>query len=243
MILTFLIIPMVGTNFVQGHNVGVSKGDVFTYAHTSFWSSDNPNDTCPQNLIEMNATEWIQVTITDVSNQVIYLVTTTHCKNGTEKSENSIINWTNIDQTQSGNSVITIFPANLNANEKVLDIENARIINQTLSRSYLNEERETNFLNDTRIYQTIYINHLPVNTIYYSVSYYDRETGVPVEYSNEFVITKQDNVTAYTSRQIETLKLIESSVWVVPEFPSTIILALIIIPTIAGVLIYKKKTS
>jgi hypothetical protein len=62
--------------------VGVKQGDVFEYDMSSSFSS-TLTSTLPAELVELNQTEWIRVTVTGVSGSQISTQVTTHYRNGT----------------------------------------------------------------------------------------------------------------------------------------------------------------
>jgi hypothetical protein len=239
----FLTVPLmviitIGMVNAEGYTIGVSKGDTFTYSHTYFWDSNRANATYPEEYAGINNTAWIKRTITDISNGLIGTEITIHFKNGTESSEAQTMDWTKEDNiTHYSITLPVIIPANLNVNDKIANIENALIINKTVTIGYSDGVRETNIVNYTTVYPTIYLNGLPVNTTIYFVTYYDKVTGVPVESYSDMVQTG-----GFNERQTDTFKLTESSIWAVPEFPSITIVLVLAIGAVVSAVAYKKRS-
>jgi hypothetical protein len=75
------------------------------------------------------------------------------------------------------------------------------------------------------------------NSVEYVDYYFDKQTGMLVELRD---------TTTY-SNPIKTItkfwKIKDSNVWVVPEFPSVLILPLFMIATLLAVIAYKKKRT
>ncbi len=94
--------------------------------------------------------------------------------------------------------------------------------------------RDTNHLNITaafsseEFYQSMSLNY-----------YWDKSTGILVELSEVVVTVAYDYVT--TSSLLS--RITDSNVWIVPEFPSFLILPLFMIATLLAVIIYRRKHS
>jgi len=218
---------MTGIKIVQAQTtVGVSQGDVFEYNIVSHWNSLY-SDTVPEDLLELNHTEWLRVTITGVSGSQISTRVTTHYRNGTETSSDG---FSNID-TGEGSEGPPFIGANLGRNDLVNpSASEPWYINETVTRTYKDGSRETNHLNLEFTGNSSEIGEF--STVY--DYYFDKSTGALVEYSREFAYTGVTSTTYST--------LISSSVWVIPEFPAFIILPVFVIMTLFAV-VAKKRLS
>ena len=117
----------------------------------------------------------------------------------------------------------------MNPNDRVNPSSKALIVvNGTVRKSYYDVGRETNFLafnfTDTEIY-------------YYSYRsvYFDKATGALVKYYEEYA--DSEGIGGYS------ISLTQSSVWAVSEFPSLLVLPLLMIAIAFGALLYRKKLS
>ena len=222
-IVAILFLSTIGATFALEYLPGVTKGDVFTYSSVGYFSSNDPNAICPSNVLDQNNTEWIRVRITNVTGGAVYDEITAHYKNNTEVTRPGYANWT------AGSMVnFMMLAANLSANDKITP-DGAATINRTVLRSYPSGERETSILDYTQVYG---------NQTLHQIDYFDKITGVPVEYHDESVLANQYNTTT-----VFDLKLTSSSVWtvIIPEFSSFLILPAIMIPTLFAAILLKRK--
>jgi hypothetical protein len=230
-LLVLLCFTIVGRAWAQTRVPGVVQGNVFTYDVTSFWSSSDQSATIPENLLDINKTEFYRVTITEVSGAEITTQNTWHFTNGTETST---IGTVNVEAGGSSGGFWAIVAANLRANDLVHPYgQDAITVNETIIRAYPGGERETNhftvnYQGDDETYG------------YYTEEgdcYFDRKTGMLVELYDK---------ASFVSANIESAvlwKIKDSNVWVVPEFPSVLILPLFMIATLLAAIVYKKKRA
>jgi len=237
---TFLLSAMVVTSVVaQPRIVGVSVGDWFKYGEVTVnWSSNDPNATFPpphwEMLEGMNETEWMLLTVGDVSGTNITCQAIEHYKNGTEETESGYID---ID-TGDGNMTFLAISANLDAGHTIYGSGNYStwMINETVSRTYPGGVRETNHINMTMEYSYT----LNETQYYYYNSmnfYWDRSSGILVE--DYFAGINQTG--EYTTTWSAHDRITESSVWVIPEFPAWTSMLLILIVLTVAVVIYKRR--
>jgi hypothetical protein len=106
---------------------------------------------------------------------------------------------------------------NLNEGDLIYTSENWGI-NETISRGYPEEERNTNHL---------ILSEIQENSNVTLDAYWDKTTGVLVE----LLLYVQDMEHMFHL----TMQLIETNIWVVPEFPSILILPVLIISTAIAV--------
>ena len=228
--ITFLLIllcsAMVGRTLAQTTVPGVSVGNFFNYDFTAFWSSSAANAVVPPDLADLNKT-WIGITITDVSDSVVSMSITWHYENGTENTSEA---WVNIDTGEDSVGYGFVVAPNLGANSVVYPSGDYSFsINETVMRTYSGGERETNH------YEA---NLSDVGNFVFSYDnlYLDKKTGIMVEwYTERFADISPNEKTAIH------WKIKETNVWVVPEFPSLLILPFFMIATLLAVIIYRRK--
>ena len=114
----FLLCTMIITSVVaQPRIVGVSVSDWFKFGEvTGNWSSDDPSAIFPS--LEFNETEWMLMSVTDVSGTNVTFQSIWHFTNGTEKIDYNLID---ID-TGNGNGTFSVISANLNTNDTVYSL-------------------------------------------------------------------------------------------------------------------------
>jgi hypothetical protein len=189
---------------------GVKEGDEFTYDVKGFWSSSDPNATLPENLLQINMTEWYKITVTGVSGAEVSIDTTQRFNNGTELKATSTMNVeTGIPYPTGG--FWPIYAANLRAGDYVRPIGPDRAtINETTTRDYgAGGTRETNTISlvlqyydaDDPTYSTTWTEYL--NT------HFDRQTGMLVELRDINMYTNPQQMTTVV------WKIKESNVWTI----------------------------
>ena len=238
---------MVVTLSAQERIVGVTVGDWFRYGDiTVSWSSNDPSATFPPPgrpwLEEENETEWTLMSVQNISHTTIFFQTIKHFKNGTEKNELGFIDIVTGFGNISAYVHYVAISANLTVNDTVYTGPHFSSwkIDETIVRTYLDGERETNHLNMTRKWNiTRYIDSLTVNgTGQAFINYYwDRSTGILVEHSYEEI----EEVGEYLTTLSMSYRITESNVWVVPEFPTSALILLIFVVLIFATAIYKLK--
>ena len=182
--------------------VGVSQGNIFEYDPVIEWNSVFVEE-APADLIELNQTESIRVTITEVSGSLILANVSTYYQNGTQKDVEATCD---VETGESSEELPPFIGANLEKNDLVnLGASEPFYINETLTRNYLDGPRETNHLilnySDVAAPAGEYIE------IY--EYYFDKSTGVVVEYNTEFSYSGLEYITRS--------KLTSSNVWLVEE--------------------------
>jgi hypothetical protein len=225
-LLALLCSAMIGKTLAQTTVPGVSTGNFFNYDFTAFWSSSDANAVVPPDLVDLNKT-WIGITVTDVSDSVVSMSITGHYENGTENTSEA---WVNIDTGEDSGAYGFVVASNLGANSVVYPSGNYSFsIKETVMRTYSGGERETNHYS---------ANLTGVGEFSYSFDdlYLDKKTGVMVEWYTERVAVSSPN-----EKTAIHWKIKESNVWVVPEFPSLLILPFFMITTLLAVLIYRRK--
>jgi len=211
----------------QSITIGVDVGDSFRYDDVSAtWSSTDPDFTPDQNIKDFFDTDYMLLTITDVDiwETTIYMRRDWRFKNGTDKTSNHYIN------VYTGDRNITTFfiAAYLQAgNHMYPGTLESPTITEVVSKTYASVSRDTNRITYSQ-------------TGYYNISYdgyMDQATGVLVELNG--VQTRNDG--QYETTETVFIEITGSNVWVVPEFPSLIILPLFMIITLLAALIYRRN--
>ena len=212
----------------QQVSVGVSPGNVFQYDLTFYWTSTNPADVVPAYLVEQNQTDYFQLTVETTTSTTVVLQTEWKLLNGTA------LNSTDVAEVSSGiTGSIYAYAANLTAGGLLFPsaTDLPYLINNTVFRSYPSGFRETNHIavNNTNIEGGVYS---------YMDLYFDKQTGIVVEYTLTGVSSATPNQTV-----VQHLVLKDSNAWVVPEFPSMLVLPLFVAATALAVVLLKKKQT
>lgn len=223
------LLAITGTAFAQTAIVGVSKGETFDYSYSIIWSSTNPTATPPNEYIELNKTQSIQLKVTEVSVSKISIEKTASLRDGTQNKATGYININTGDiEINYGTLIVS---ANLNANDKLYPSGGNAKVSDTSARTYPSGQRETNH----------YISETTNQNYYEKVEiYYDKQKGVAVNYYYE----SRETSDGYTATTKETLTNTNSEVWSISEFP-TYIIALVIVSASIFLLLAKnnKKLS
>jgi hypothetical protein len=180
---------------VKAQVLGVSQGNVFEYNIIVHWSSSS--ESTPATLLEVNKTKTLTVTVSQVSGSLISTKILTTYQNGTQTTADASSNVVTGEVTG-----LPFIGANLAKNDLVNPSATEHwYINETVTRTYQNETRETNHL----IIEDISASD-DVGAIKNSYEYYfDKSTGVLVQYINE--ISYGD-----TTEKTESV-LLASNVW------------------------------
>ena len=190
-ILSFLILTNLSSQGLVAAP-GVRKGDEFTYDLKGYWSSNDPEATIPENLPQINMTDWFKVTITDVNGADITIETVWHFNNGTEITGTGNINVeTGIHYPTNG--FWGIYASNLKANDFVRPTGPDRsTINQTSTRNYASGTRETNRISlEIKYYDANDPTYTTTWTEYMN-THFDKQTGILVELRDTSVYTNPD---------------------------------------------------
>ncbi len=228
--LMFLIsFTVIGSASAQTQvSVGVSPGNVFTYDLTFYWNSTNPADVAPAYLVAQNQTAYFQLTVETTTSTTVVIQTVWQLLNGTA------LNGTDVSEVSSGaTGSIYVYAANLTAGGLLFPsaTDLPYLINSTGFRSYPSGFRETNHIavNNTNIEGYVYS---------YMDLYFDKQSGIVVEYTLTSVSSSTPNQTI-----AQHLALKESNTWVVPEFPSMLVLPLFMAATALAVVLLKRKQT
>jgi hypothetical protein len=225
-LLVTLFLSAVGNASAQTSLVGVSQGNTFKYNLTFYWNSTNSDVDVPWSLVEQNQTDYFQLTVQTATGTTVQFVTIWRFLNGTE------VNGTELAEVGSGSTgSIYAYAANLNASGLLFPASTSLSyrINDTTIRSYSSGFRETNHIavNSTDIEGKVYS---------YMSLYFDKQTGILVEYT----LTEVDSTTP-TQTITTHFVLRESNAWVVPEFPTLLLLPLLIVASTLTLVLFKRR--
>ncbi len=229
-----------GAASAQSYLPGVKYGDFFKYQYelstnvTGSRQTSLPSDP----LVEQAKTiDHIDISITGVSGSVVLADTITQYKTGTQQE------YAGTSNVASGNGTLAQFfiAANLAANSP-LRVGSADTINGTITRTYTSGTRELNYQNITK--ETIippdqltqYNITVPLTQVNTQVAYWDQQTGALAQLTYRMVSTS----TQVNATLTLTLNLVESNVFAVPEYPTILVLLVMVIPAFAAVK-YRKK--
>lgn len=224
-ILSMLQIAIAETALAQTVFVGVTEGHAFDYDYNLFWQSTDPAAVVPAEFVDFNKTQWIRITITDVSGFTISLAVTQHYKNGTENTQNGNID-INKQQINAPYGFL-IIRANSSADEKIYPLGGHTTINETLLRTYSVGQRETSHSVFTKTEEGYYEK---------TEMFFDRATGAALEYQFE----TRETSGSYVSTIKETITIRS---WIIPEFPTFAIMMLVVAGTPLILILRKKLTS
>jgi hypothetical protein len=221
-------------NFAQAISPGVSPGNEFIYDIEFFWSSTNQSAIIRNEILDINSTDFFKLTITEVQDKEVSFQTIWRFINGTEiEGEGNI----NIETGSRSGDFWPILGSNLNSGDRIRPLGfDHTIINDTITRNYgPGGNRDTNLVDLTFTYYNENDPSLIITD--YSKTYFDKQTGVLVEI-NEVTVLSEPLTT-------ETLvwKLKETNIWIVPEFPSILILTLFMISSVIGLIYFKHRNK
>lgn len=188
LLLFLLFFMMIGdtSGQISQPEPGVSPGNTFTYDFSAFfWNYTDPNAAPPAEMVELNKTKTIRITITGVNGLMVFMNITRRFENGTETPPSE--DFVNIMSGASMNAWGLIVSPKLARNNVVYPLGAINFtINGTMTRTYSFGVRETahSSVNTTGVVGTVYA---------FDDLYFDRETGVMLEWYAEQVQTSSPN--------------------------------------------------
>jgi hypothetical protein len=207
---------------------GVEMGEVFSYGVTAYWSSSDEYASIPKEISDYNQTDTFEVRISNVTGSNVGLFWAIYFKNESYFGEHGTVD---VDTGEGYGSFVQIIAGNLNEGNLIHPLgTDAITINQTVLKSYESGSRETN-----RILLEYY--NATTGGSERDDLYFDKAIGILVESHETVTYTDQDSTTTTTiSWEIKS-----SNAWVIPEFPSAVILPILMAVTVAAAIAYKKK--
>jgi len=238
-ILCIVSLAFIGTVQAQTITPGVRPGMVFDYHLSSNWSSSDPYDSVPQDLVIVNQTSHVEIRISEVNSTHVTTANICYFHDGTSTLDRGAINLytgevTNL-QASGSYGFAAIIGANLNVGARIHpNGDDTLTILDTATRNYESGARTTNHVRITD-------NNQESGYIGTRDLYFDKETGILVEQ-----VDKTETTTTPSSVVKITWKLdsvIGADNWVVPEFPVLTVVPLLLAAIAFATIVYKKKSK
>ncbi len=229
--LSLLLAIFAGSAHAQNVSVGVAKGDKFTYQYAAYGNNTDRYIWIVW-MPDQNQSRW-DITVTAVSGSTVTYTLQVDLPNGTKLSPASQTIDVNNGQITSGDNYLFFVGSNLSVNDQIFPNGYALTIDQTVTRSYLNEQRPAIHFGFPTSGETF-------------EAFSDRQTGALVDL----------NDTYYDGNRSVSLTLIYSSVWTVqagvptdfpspspsvPEIPLAIAVSVLVVGFLAVAAAYKAK--
>jgi hypothetical protein len=217
-----------GTAKAQTVTPGLTPGQVYTYRVTSHWSSSDSYASIPQDLIDFNNTDSIEVRISDVNATSVNTFTAIYYNNGT--SPMATRGTVNVQTGEGTGGFVALIGGNLAAGQRIHPAGADTItINYTQARTYESGNRQTNEIqisarNDTAS---------ATSTV---DRFFDQITGMLVESTESYTVDSPASSNSVTWRLVST-----QNAWAIPEFPVLALLPIAMIATSLALIAYKKK--
>jgi hypothetical protein len=223
---------------------GVEVGNTFKYTYTFDMNVSGSLGTIPeliQTIVDQaKDIDWAQITITGVSGSSVTAQMITQFKNGTQQTDTAR---TDVS-TGQGNLTMFLIASNLNPNDQIYPGNNSGKINETRTRTYPSGTRQVNHESVTMNYDVSQEELSdfnitgPLQQTNSQDTYWDKQLGSLVEMSYKMT-TRSEQINADISINIA---LVESNVYTVPEYPTTM-LVILLITLITSVAIIKIRYS
>ena len=229
-LLLFMTIGKTSAQIVQPAP-GVSPGNEFTYDFYVFWNSTNQTAIPPADLVDLNKTETIRITITQVSGSMVLMNITSRFENGTETPPSE--DFVNILSGLSNKAFGLIVSPKLATNNVVYSYGTINFtINDTMTRTYSFGVRETahSSVNTTGVVGTVYA---------FDDLYFDRETGVMLEWYAEQVQTSSPNEKTAVLWKIKEFDL--STIATGPDYWLLIVVIVSVVAVLIAVIVFMRK--
>ncbi len=189
--------------------------------------------------------DWANVTVVSVSGanvtfqQVLYNATTT-------QPETIIYD---VENGQGNGSVswysVLFFAADLSAGDLIYIRSEVVVVNETVAADYLGQQLETNHLTGSVNYTNIDYYGYMVNATYTGHLFLERKTGIMLDYHVVQDISRPDGAGGVLTTNWVLRELILSAIPpppVIPELPSSAVLASFVVVTLLAVIAYKRRT-
>jgi len=209
--------------------VGINVGDWFLYEGTLVEYEADEGVPFPPSptyifLKTFNESDWLKRTVANVSGTTITFEVVTHYKNGTDVTET-------IDEDITSAFTYFAIGANLTVGDEARPPRfglPAMIINKTIEDwEYEDITRETNYC----------IWNYTFGGSHTWQVFWDKATGILVKWVyNASISVAQGNATWLLIQE-----LVESNLWVIPEFPTGTVMLLIFVAVTVCVEIYRRK--
>ncbi len=200
--------------------VGVKVGDWAKYKYEFTWSSTDPNEQPPQDLVDLIIhLEWYGITVLKVFETTITFQTMMHFMNGTETKSLWVVD---IDNGSGNGTYLQAFIAtNLSKGHRLCTPGPGQFvwcgwrIEETILRPYVGVVRETNHLNVTN--WSFIGRYLPLEFSSIDDFYWDHATGIISEHAHQQNFEREGYVTSLSLM----MKIVDTNLWKAP-IPTTI---------------------
>lgn len=154
---------------------GVAPGDTFLYTFKVFWNPPNPDQAAPANVMELNNTEWVKITVHEANGPIVIMNMTTHFKNETETNAQIWVNLLSGEGTGFGYIIAPNLKRNQLAYHMGYDSGYSFLLREEFVKNYTFGERTVlrALVNNTSSDEYVLISH---------DMYFDKETGVMLEW-------------------------------------------------------------
>jgi hypothetical protein len=211
-------------------SAGVAPGNVFAYDFRTFWSSTNQTATVPADLVELNKTATIRITITEIQGLMVLMDITGIYENGTEHTSEGMVNILTGAGSSGFGLIATPKLAKYNVVYPYGDVNFT--INGTTTRTYPFGQREAAYFttNLTDSGQYLYA---------YDSIYFDRPTGVMLELYNERVLVSSPDEKYALLWKIKEMDL-KTTGGILDYWP-LIVVAVAVVAVLIAVLVYLRR--
>lgn len=224
LLLALLSFTMVASTSALVLTPGVTPGATFLYEVNAFWSSTDEYASIPADLVELNRTKAVDVRIHNVTGANVTTFVAVYYRNESYVGGYGFID---VDTGVSYGGFAGLIAGSLNPQDAIHPLGADGItINETVIKTYESGGRDTNRI-------ILEYANATTGTTQRVDRYFDKLSGILVE-SYETITTSKE-----TTRV--TWKLKETNGWVVPEFPSVLILPLLMAIIMITAIVYKKK--
>jgi hypothetical protein len=209
-------------------NAGVPSGDVFHYSYTCYFNSNNSNAVPPASFSWINQTDYFMINVTGVSGPTVNFNTMMRGLNGSLSSGVDSINVGSGVASMSGyigpSEMCNFYFMSPNVGmmgRMFPSSTSSPTINDTLMMSYMSGQRLTDHFTSTTNQNGAMVN---------SDFYFDQATGMMVQWRQQTIQTSGN----LQSNSTQIMKITSSSVWTIPEFPTSLIVPIFIVAASAS---------
>ncbi|MGD9130923.1 MAG: hypothetical protein PVH73_05040 [Candidatus Bathyarchaeota archaeon] len=224
----FLLSAMTVPSLSQDLTVGVSVGDTFTYEGDWFHDVTSGGTTIPNQLVAYqfwNETDSVTRTVIDVADTMVTFENEFHFSNGSSATN------TTVEDVANPGWVHLCVGANMEPGDTFYYDETYLVdyltFNSTVMWGYETDSRETLYHQSTTAAWATVVRQY----------WFDKETGILVKAQLDAGYDLEDqNSTTGT-----LVELVDTSIWVIPEFPTGTAMLLVFVAVTVCVNIYRRK--
>jgi hypothetical protein len=226
-ILSFGLLSEVFGEMMTSSAVGVANGNVFRYNYKCYFNSNDPKAVPPASFSWINQTDYFMINVTGVSGSMIDFTTMLLGTNGSRSFGVCSMNVGTGFASISGyggpadSSGFFFMTRNVSMMGRMYpSMVGSPTVNDTLMMNYMSGQRLANHFSRTTIQNGAAVN---------SDFYFDQATGMMVQWRQEAIQTSG----VIQSNSTQMMKITESSVWVIPEFPISFTISVFIVIAVA----------